>query len=205
MTNDGSGSVFRALADPTRRQILQDLRLRAPPGHRVAAGDSRRREAVSRLAPPCDVHGGRVRRPVPGGDDKPRRTGADAVAAHVADLVAPGSVFGDLESASRFFGGSPVGYSSRPGGAAFDGVRLDCHGWSLQPLAVDDAASSYFDDVGRFPLGSVAFDSAFLMHELDTTWSALPALPAQRVRAGVRPGWSPRTALPARPRRRHGP
>src|SRR6266568_9429104 len=113
MTNDGSGSVFRALADPTRRQILQDLRLRAPPGHRVAAGDSRRREAVSRLAPPCDVHGGRVRRPVPGGDDKPRRTGADAVAAHVADLVAPGSVFGDLESASRFFGGSPVGYSSR--------------------------------------------------------------------------------------------
>src|SRR6266705_1960012 len=91
MTNDGSGSVFRALADSTRRQILQDLRLRAPPGHRVAAGDSRRREAVSRLAPPCDVHGGRVRRPVPGGDDKPRRTGADAVAAHVADLVAPPS------------------------------------------------------------------------------------------------------------------
>lgn len=100
------------------------------------------------------------------------------VAAHIADQVPPVSVFGDIESASRFFGCAPVGYSARPDGVAFDGVKLDCHGWNLRPLAIDHVASSFFEDANRFQPGSVALDSAFLMRDIDTTWSALPPLSA---------------------------
>jgi hypothetical protein len=100
------------------------------------------------------------------------------VAAHVADRVQPGSVFDNVDSAARFFCRAPVGYSAQPDGAAFDGVRLDCDGWNLRPLAVDQVASSFFDEASRFPPGSIAVDSAFLMRDIDTTWSALPPLPA---------------------------
>ncbi len=100
------------------------------------------------------------------------------VAAHEADQVEPGSVFDDVESAAQFFCRAPVGYSARPDGAAFDGVRLDCDGWNLRPLAVDQVTSSFFDDASRFPPGTIAVDSAFLMRDIDTTWSALPPLKA---------------------------
>jgi hypothetical protein len=98
------------------------------------------------------------------------------VEAHVTDHVMAGSVFGDIESASRFFACAPVGYSARPDGAAFDGVELACRGWNLRPLAVDEVRSSYFDDVSRFPPGTVELDSAFLMLGLDTSWTPLPRL-----------------------------
>ena len=100
------------------------------------------------------------------------------VGAHLADRVQPGSVFDDVESASWFFRRAPVGYSARPDDAAFEGVRLDCDGWNLRPLAIDHVASSFFDEASMFPPGSVALDSAFLMRDLDTTWSALPPKPA---------------------------
>ena len=106
------------------------------------------------------------------------RTARILVAAHEADQVEPGSVFDDVESAAQFFCRAPVGYSSRPDGAAFDGVRLDCDGWNLRPLAVDQVTSSFFDDASWFPPGTIAVDSSFLMRHIDTTWSALPPLRA---------------------------
>ena len=101
------------------------------------------------------------------------------IGAHLADQVQPEPAFADVESASEFFGCGPIGYSARPDGAAFDGVRLDPHGWNLRPLTVEHVASSYFDDMRRFPPGSITLDSAFLMRDLDTTWTALPPMPAR--------------------------
>jgi hypothetical protein len=57
-------------------------------------------------------------------------------------------------------------------------VELDCDGWNLRPLAVDHLASSYFDDSSRFPPSSITLDSALMMGDLDTTWTALPPLPS---------------------------
>lgn len=125
------------------------------------------------------------------------------VAAHVADRVQPGSVFDDVDSAAQFFCRAPVGYSVRPDGAAFDGVRLDCDGWNLQPLAVDHIASSFFDEASRFPPGSVAVDSAFLMRDIDTTWSALPPLPASDA-VRQRDSWPRYLLTPADARRGGG-
>ncbi len=103
------------------------------------------------------------------------------IAARIADRVMPGSVFGSLDEASRFFGSAPIGYSARPGSAVLDAVQLDCHGWQLVSLTIDRAISTYFEDLDSFPPGSVEPDSAFLMRRIETIWSALSPLPAARI------------------------
>jgi hypothetical protein len=99
---------------------------------------------------------------------------AIAVRARLADRLPSASVFSNIDAASRFFSCAPVGYSVRSDGQGFDGVELGCVGWNFQPLTVDELASSYFDDASRFPPGTVTFDSAFLMRDLNSTWSPLP-------------------------------
>jgi hypothetical protein len=100
------------------------------------------------------------------------------VAAHLAGDLAPGSVFGDLGSASRFFRCSPMGYAATPVPGEFDGVSLQTAGWGLQPLQLDEVRSSFFDDLVRFPSGTAVPDSAFLMSGLATTWRPEPRLSA---------------------------
>lgn len=98
------------------------------------------------------------------------------VAAHVAEMVMPGSVFADVEGASRFLRCAPVGYAATPTDGVFDGVALGTDGWGLEPLQVEEASSSFFDDRARFPPGTATLDSAFLMDGLATTWHPQPKL-----------------------------
>ena len=100
------------------------------------------------------------------------------VAAHRADRVMDGSVFGKLEEASAFFRCAPLGYAATPRAGVFDGVALTAEGWAISPLHLDEARSSFFDDPARFEPGSAVVDSAFLMADLDTTWRAQPQLHA---------------------------
>jgi hypothetical protein len=98
------------------------------------------------------------------------------VAAHQSLGIMPGSVFADVEGASRFFRCAPLGYAATPRDGVFDGVALGTEGWGLTPLHVDEAASTFFDDPARFPAGTASLDSAFLMGGLATTWHAQPKL-----------------------------
>lgn len=98
------------------------------------------------------------------------------VVAQIADHVMPGSVFASLEAASRFFRGAPVGYAATRRKGVFDGVELGTVGWSLRPLHIEEAGSSFFDDPIRFPPGTATLDSAFLMARLITTWHPQPQL-----------------------------
>jgi hypothetical protein len=100
------------------------------------------------------------------------------VDAHVAGRVMAGSVFADVDAASRFFRAAPVGYAATPTDGVFDGVELDTNGWDLRPLAVDEVVSSFFEDGSRFPPGTAMLDSAFLMSGLATTWRPQPILRA---------------------------
>jgi len=109
------------------------------------------------------------------------------VAGHLTDDLAPGSIFTDLGAASRFFRCAPVGYAATPADGVYDGVKLETAGWTLRPLHLDEASSSFFDDPARFPPGTAAADSAFLMGGLQTTWRPQPGprattAPGQRVR-----------------------
>jgi uncharacterized protein DUF2071 len=99
-----------------------------------------------------------------------------AVAARVAGGVMPGSVFGTVDEASRFFRYAPVGYSATADDTRLDGVELETDDWNIEPLQVDDASSTFFDDVDRFPPGTAILDSAFLMRGLAATWHPKPTL-----------------------------
>lgn len=82
------------------------------------------------------------------------------------------SVFRSIEEASAFFRAGALGWSARPEEKEFDGLELHCPEWRMEPLAVDIVASSFFDNLDRFPSGSVKFDSAFLMRNIAHQWHA---------------------------------
>ena len=81
-----------------------------------------------------------------------------------------GSVFGSLEEASQFFEKGALGYSASEVEGVYDGFELDCKNWAVQSLEIDKIESSFFDDKLRFPKGSVIFDNALLMRDIDHQW-----------------------------------
>lgn len=83
----------------------------------------------------------------------------------------PGSsCFSSLAEASAFFEPGSVGYSVTRESGRLDGLELRTHGWTVEPLAVEEVHSSYFSDRERFPQGSVEFDCALLMRNLRHEW-----------------------------------
>ncbi|MCO6511083.1 MAG: DUF2071 domain-containing protein [Aridibacter famidurans] len=86
------------------------------------------------------------------------------------------SVFQSVEEASEFFERGSVGYSATNKRSRFDGLELKCSSWSVSPLEVESVESSYFEDEVRFPKGSVEFDCALLMRDIEHEWHGLDDL-----------------------------
>ncbi len=91
-----------------------------------------------------------------------------SINADLADIFDPSSVFETLENASAFFQGGAVGYS--PNGNKYDGLELRTSNWKVQPLKVNEVHSSFFENETLFPKGSVRFDNALLMTEIEHEW-----------------------------------
>jgi hypothetical protein len=94
------------------------------------------------------------------------------VIAHLTDRMPAESVFSSLDEASEFFRNGSLGYSATADGARFDGLELCCKTWSVTPLAVESAQSSFFDDPEKFPPGSAVLDCALLMRGVEHEWHA---------------------------------
>jgi len=95
-----------------------------------------------------------------------------SVHGRVATSLPRDSIFGSLEEASAFFQTGAVGYSVTSDPNRFDGLELRCKQWKVAPLEVDSIQSTYFDDEARFPKGSITFDCALLMRNVDHEWHA---------------------------------
>lgn len=80
----------------------------------------------------------------------------------------PQSIFETLENASLFFEKGDLGYS--PNGDQFDGLQLKAYKWEPRPLDVSNVKSSFFENKDIFPEGSVAFDNALLMTQVEHEW-----------------------------------
>lgn len=80
------------------------------------------------------------------------------------------SVFASLDEASQFFEQGSLGYSDTHADGLYDGLELRCKTWHVDPLAIEEVKSSYFEDADRFPNGSVAFDNALLIRDIDHEW-----------------------------------
>ncbi len=78
------------------------------------------------------------------------------------------SIFETLDNASNFFKNGDVGYS--PNQDKFDGLRLKAYTWEVTPLDVSKVKSSFFENEEFFPKGSVTFDNALLMTNIEHEW-----------------------------------
>ena len=97
---------------------------------------------------------------------------AVSVAGTIAATLPPTSVFESLDEASGFFERGCLGYSARRDSDELDGLQLETLDWNVQALAVSQISSSVFDDHEKFPVGSIAFDHALLMRNIEHQWHA---------------------------------
>ena len=104
-----------------------------------------------------------------------------SVDARPSDRVPATSVFRSLDEASAFFQAGSLGYSVSQDEGCFQGLELRCPVWHMTPLEMAAVQSSYFADKTIFPRGSVRYDSAFVMRDVQHEWHARPDLRACRL------------------------
>lgn len=83
------------------------------------------------------------------------------------------SIFNNLECASDFFEKGAIGYSPNNKTGCFDGLELETYNWQVTPLNVTEVSSSFFENEKIFPKGSVKFDNALLMKNIEHEWKSL--------------------------------
>lgn len=93
-----------------------------------------------------------------------------AVAGERADALPADSVFDSLGAASSFFERGSVGLSATGDREDYYAIELRTDEWAVEPLAVGQATSSYFEDVERFPADAVELDHALLMRDVAHEW-----------------------------------
>ena len=84
---------------------------------------------------------------------------------------APDSIFPSLADASAFFEQGDVGYS--PSARGYEGMQLHARQWEVRPLDVQRVQSSFFENTSDFPPGSIRFDNALVMTNIEHEWHSL--------------------------------
>ena len=87
------------------------------------------------------------------------------------DNLNSSSIFDGLDEASEFFKNGDLGYS--PSNDNFDGLLLKTFNWNVEPLNVTAVQSSFFENENIFPKGSVQFDNALLMTQINHEWHSV--------------------------------
>lgn len=92
------------------------------------------------------------------------------VVGRLAEQLPAASSFASVNEASAFFEGGGVGYSVTSSGRRLDGVVLKTDSWKVEPLAIEQAHSSYFADAAMFPAGSICLDCGLIMRNITHEW-----------------------------------
>ena len=88
--------------------------------------------------------------------------------------IETGSIFETIENASKFFEGGRIGFS--PNRDKLDGLKLETYKWNVKPLKTIAVKSSFFENEALFPKGSIKFDNALLMTDIEHEWKSLESL-----------------------------
>jgi len=91
----------------------------------------------------------------------------------------PESVFDDLSCVSDFFENGSIGYSPETRKGNYDGLELKAFNWKVSLLEVENVHSSFFENTQVFPQGSVKFDNALLMKDIQHEWIGLDRIKQQ--------------------------
>ena len=81
------------------------------------------------------------------------------------------SIFETIENASAFFKNGCIGYS--PNGNNYEGLELRTYDWKVKPLQVANIHSSFFENKAVFAEGSISFDNALLMTNIEHEWRSI--------------------------------
>lgn len=92
------------------------------------------------------------------------------IAGRIAPELPRTSIFSSLPDASSFFEGGSVGYSVTRDPGRLDGLKLETSQWRVEPLDVERIYSSYFSDETKFPKGTIEFDHALIMRNVEHEW-----------------------------------
>ena len=84
------------------------------------------------------------------------------------------SIFRTLDNVSKFFEKGSLGFS--PNGKNLEGLKLETYEWKVKPLKVRNVKSSFFEDENIFPKGSIKFDNAILMENIEHEWKSVKSL-----------------------------
>lgn len=90
-----------------------------------------------------------------------------AIAGTVTESLPENSIFTSVEDASEFFEKGSLGYSPGHQACCFDGLELRTMNWSVKPLEIERAESSYFQ---QFPADSIELDHALIMKDIEHEW-----------------------------------
>lgn len=82
------------------------------------------------------------------------------------------SMFSSLGESSLFFQNGSLGYSPNQRSNKFQSIELKTKNWKVSPLAVNHVDSSYFNNKRDFPDGSIQFDHALLMENIEHRWAS---------------------------------
>lgn len=55
-----------------------------------------------------------------------------------------------------------------------DGLTLEAKTWEVKPMKLDGVSSSFFDDRSVFPEGTIEFDHALIMKNIEHEWHSAP-------------------------------
>jgi hypothetical protein len=91
-----------------------------------------------------------------------------------ADELPKESIFEKLEDSSEFFRGGALGYSVTRDKKHLDGITLETKEWTVRPLDVESVNSSFYADTSVFPEGTIEFDHALIMQNVEHEWHAAP-------------------------------
>lgn len=94
-----------------------------------------------------------------------------SIDAEISNEFNPDSIFENLETASEFFKKGSIGYS--PDGNKYQGLNLHTFNWKVQALKVLNVHSSFFENEILFPKGSIKFDNALLMTNIQHEWKSV--------------------------------
>lgn len=92
------------------------------------------------------------------------------VDADTSETIPKESIFKDIPSVSKFFEKGSVGYSPKRIPGEYEGMQLNTYKWEIIPMHVNNVRSTFFEDGKIFPKGSVVFDNALLMKNIEHEW-----------------------------------
>jgi hypothetical protein len=99
---------------------------------------------------------------------------------HAAAVMPPSSIFPSIREASEFFARGSVGYAVASAGAPPEGIVTEWSDRAVHPLAVTRVRCAIFEDTSMFPAGSVEFDHALVLRDVEHVWRRAPELARKR-------------------------